>query len=65
MAACNFSGSFGDNLGVKNLLLTNAAGGIRKDLKPGDLMVLSDHLNFMGDNPLIGKVPHPSIPRFP
>ena len=28
-------------------------------------MVLSDHLNFMGDNPLIGKVPHPSIPRFP
>jgi purine-nucleoside phosphorylase len=53
------------NLGVKNLLLTNAAGGIRKDLQPGDLMVLSDHLNFMGDNPLIGKVPHPSISRFP
>ena len=53
------------NLGVKNLLLTNAAGGIRKGLQPGDLMVLSDHLNFMGDNPLIGQVPHPSIPRFP
>ncbi|MEL0098372.1 MAG: purine-nucleoside phosphorylase [Opitutae bacterium] len=52
-------------LGARTLLLTNAAGGIRPDLQPGDFMILSDHLNFMGNNPLIGKVPHPSITRFP
>lgn len=51
--------------GVSRVLLTNAAGGIRSDLKPGSLMVLSDHLNFMGTNPLIG--PHDKIwgERFP
>ena len=53
------------DIGVRNFLLTNAAGGIRDDLEPGNLMVLTDHLNLMGDNPLIGKVPHPAIPRFP
>ena len=52
-------------MGTSTLLLTNAAGGIREDLLPGELMVLTDHLNFMGNNPLIGQVPHPSIPRFP
>ena len=52
-------------LGVSTLLLTNAAGGIREDLQPGDFLALSDHLNFMGGNPLIGQCPHPSIPRFP
>jgi purine-nucleoside phosphorylase len=52
-------------LGAQTILLTNAAGGIREDLKLGDLMVLSDHLNFMGSNPLIGEVPHADIPRFP
>jgi len=54
-----------DELGTPSVVLTNAAGGIREDLQPGDLMVLSDHLNFMGNNPLIGEVPHPRIPRFP
>jgi len=54
-----------DELGIPSVVLTNAAGGIREDLQPGDLMVLSDHLNFMGNNPLIGEVPHPRIPRFP
>jgi purine-nucleoside phosphorylase len=46
-------------------VITNAAGGIRDDLKPGDLMILDDHINFMGSNPLIG--PHREIwgPRFP
>ena len=52
-------------LGIRSIVLTNAAGGIREDLHPGDLMVLSDHLNFMGNNPLIGEVLHPKIPRFP
>jgi purine-nucleoside phosphorylase len=41
-------------LGAKCLILTNAAGGIRPGLKPGDLVILSDHLNFMGDHPLRG-----------
>ena len=52
-------------LGAQTILLTNAAGGIWEGLHPGDLMLLSDHLNFMGSNPLIGEVPHADIPRFP
>ncbi len=38
--------------GVTNFILTNAAGGIRPNLAPGSLMLVSDHINFMGDNPL-------------
>ncbi len=41
-------------LGVKNLLLSNAAGGINLDFAPGDLMLITDHINFMGRNPLMG-----------
>ena len=41
-------------LGVKKLIVTNAAGGINTDYKPGDLMLISDHINFMGQNPLRG-----------
>ncbi|MGA1529340.1 MAG: purine-nucleoside phosphorylase [Kiritimatiellia bacterium] len=52
-------------LGVSWVLLTNAAGGVREDLVPGSLMILSDHINNMGDNPLIGPH-HPCWgPRFP
>jgi purine-nucleoside phosphorylase len=40
--------------GVHDLLLTNAAGGINKQFRPGDFMVLTDHINFMGTNPLRG-----------
>jgi purine-nucleoside phosphorylase len=40
--------------GVTDLLLTNAAGGINKHFRPGDFMVLTDHINFMGVNPLRG-----------
>jgi len=49
--------------GVSDLLLTNAAGGINKKFRPGDFMVLTDHINFMGVNPL--RVPAlPGLARF-
>jgi len=41
-------------LGVEALLLTNAAGSLRTDVRPGSLMLITDHLNFMWTNPLIG-----------
>ncbi len=51
-------------LGIQVVLLTNAAGGIHPRLSPGSFMILRDHLNFQGDNPLIG-VPPDGLPRFP
>jgi purine-nucleoside phosphorylase len=42
-------------LGAKRLILTNAAGSMRPDIPPGDLMLLSDHINYNGLNPLIGE----------
>ncbi len=52
-------------LGVKNLIVTNAAGATRKEMSPGDLMLITDHLNLMGTNPLIGKNDDELGPRFP
>ena len=52
-------------LGVKLLVLTNAAGGVNKDYRPGDLMLISDHINFSGSNPLIGIHEEDFGPRFP
>ncbi len=46
-------------VGIKVLLVTNAAGGVNPRFKPGDLMVIVDHINFLFNNPLIG----PSIPE--
>ncbi len=40
--------------GIENILLTNASGGINKKFEPGEFMLLTDHLNFIGDNPLRG-----------
>jgi len=45
-------------IGVDTIILTNAAGGVNKNYKPGDLVLIKDHINFMGTNPMIG--PNPS-----
>ncbi|WAM34614.1 purine-nucleoside phosphorylase [Caldicellulosiruptor morganii] len=42
-------------LGIKSLIVTNAAGGISQFLSPGDLMVIKDHINLSGENPAIGE----------
>lgn len=54
-----------DLLGIKTLVLTNAAGGINVQLTQGALMVISDHLNLMGVNPLRGPNDERFGPRFP
>ncbi len=52
-------------LGVKTLIVTNAAGGINELFNSGDIMLIKDHINFMGNNPLIGKNYDEIGPRFP
>lgn len=50
--------------GVENLLLTNAAGGVNAGFSVGDLMLIEDHINFMGKNPLFGPNDEAIGPRF-
>ncbi|MBX3731034.1 MAG: purine-nucleoside phosphorylase [Verrucomicrobiae bacterium] len=50
-------------LDVETVLLTNASGGIGRQLRPGDFMILRDHINFMGSNPLRGPTPS-GLPQF-
>lgn len=52
-------------LGIEKLIVTNAAGGINTAFKPGDLMLISDHINFMGVNPLRGPNVEELGVRFP
>ncbi|MBU5590252.1 purine-nucleoside phosphorylase [Clostridium sp. MSJ-4] len=52
-------------LGVEKLIVTNAAGAVNKEFKPGDLMLINDHINFSGANPLIGKNLDEFGARFP
>ncbi|MBQ8475550.1 purine-nucleoside phosphorylase [bacterium] len=52
-------------LGVKTLIITNAAGAAHKGLNAGDIMMINDHINFMGTNPLIGKNDNTLGVRFP
>ncbi|RKD27142.1 purine-nucleoside phosphorylase [Caminicella sporogenes DSM 14501] len=52
-------------LGIKTLIVTNAAGAVNTSYTPGDLMLIKDHLNLAGNNPLIGKNLDEFGPRFP
>jgi len=52
-------------LGVKRLIVTNAAGAVNKSYRPGDFMIITDHLNFMGENPLRGQNDESLGERFP
>ncbi|PKK94233.1 MAG: purine-nucleoside phosphorylase [Tenericutes bacterium HGW-Tenericutes-6] len=52
-------------LGVETLILTNACGAVNKDFKPGELMLIEDHINLTANNPLIGKNLDDFGPRFP
>ncbi len=52
-------------LGVKTVVLTNAAGGLNPDFRAGELMLICDHINFIGDSPLVGANIDAWGPRFP
>lgn len=51
--------------GVEKFVITNAAGAVNREFEPGDLMLIRDHINFQGDNPLVGKNIKELGPRFP
>lgn len=51
-------------LGIRVLILTNAAGSVNVDFKPGELMIIEDHINLMGTNPLVGPNDESLGPRF-
>ena len=53
------------DLNIKNLIITNAAGGVNSNYSPGDIVALKDHINLTGNNPLIGKNIDEFGPRFP
>jgi purine-nucleoside phosphorylase len=52
-------------MGMTHILVTNAAGGVNESFTPGDLMIITDHINYMGAHPLIGPNHKEFGPRFP
>ena len=52
-------------LGIHSMIVTNAAGGVNETYTPGNLMLINDHINFTGYNPLIGENDEEIGPRFP
>jgi len=52
-------------LGISNLIVSNASGGMNPEFEVGDLMIINDHINLFGTNPLIGKNYEEFGPRFP
>ena len=52
-------------IGIKNLVVTNAAGSLKQEMAPGSIMLITDHINFCGRNPLVGNNDENFGPRFP
>lgn len=52
-------------LGMDDIIITNAAGGMNPTFEPGDIMIIEDHINFLSNNPLLGKNYDELGPRFP
>jgi purine-nucleoside phosphorylase len=52
-------------IGIDHLIASNASGGLNPDFKVGDIMIITDHINMFGDNPLMGKNHNELGPRFP
>ena len=57
--------AFMKHFGVRTLIVSNSAGGINRDFTPGDLMLITDHINLFATNPLIGLNDERLGPRFP
>ena len=57
--------AFMQRFGVRTLIVSNSAGGINRGFVPGDLMLITDHINLVGNNPLIGLNDERLGPRFP
>jgi purine-nucleoside phosphorylase len=65
MSSVVFSARVLGLLGCRDVIVTNAAGGIDRTFRPGDLMLITDHINGMGTNPLVGVNADDLGPRFP
>ena len=65
MRTIAFPTAFMRRFGARTLIVSNAAGGINRGFTPGDLMLITDHLNLIGTNPLIGLNDERLGPRFP
>ncbi len=65
MQQCTFPVRVMKFLGIKNLLVSNASGGVNLSFKVGDLMILTDHINLFPTNPLMGRNNSDLGPRFP